>query len=236
VRDSGHGMTPEIRARIFEPFYTTRNSSQNSGLGLSVVYGIVTQSGGFLWVESTAGEGTMFTICFPRAAGGLDASTAPLVAAAPGGTETILVVEDEETVRTLAARVLSDAGYGVIRAADGSEAFGIVHDGERVDLVLSDIVMPRMSGVELADRLAAIRPDLPVVFMSGYTGSELVPGIDTGAAYLQKPFAAESLLKRIREVLDEAGAARRGGHRSQGDGAEVPIMSAPEFTREREDG
>jgi CheY-like chemotaxis protein len=233
VRDSGHGMTPEVRARIFEPFYTTRNSSQNSGLGLSVVYGIVTQSGGFLWVESSDGEGTTFTICFPRAAEHLDASAAPRVIAAPGGTETILVVEDEETVRTLAARVLSDAGYGVIRAADGAEAFGVIHDGERVDLVLSDIVMPRMSGVELAARVAAIRPDLPVVFMSGYTGSELMPGVEAAAAYLQKPFAAESLLQRIRQVLDEAGQL---GHRSQNAGAEVPIMSAPDFTPEGEAG
>ncbi len=236
VRDSGHGMRPEVRARIFEPFFTTRNSSQNSGLGLSVVYGIVTQSGGYLWVESAEGEGTTFTICFPRAAGGLDASVAPRVIAAPGGTETILVVEDEETVRTLAARVLSDAGYGVIRAADGSEAYGIVHDGERVDLVLTDIVMPRMSGVELAERLAALRPDLPVVFMSGYTGTELMPGVQAAAAYLQKPFAAESLLQRIRAVLDEVPGGAGAGHRSHSAGAEVPIMSAPEFTSEREDG
>ncbi|HEU4829943.1 MAG TPA: PAS domain-containing protein [Gemmatimonadales bacterium] len=236
VRDSGHGMTPEVRARIFEPFYTTRNSSQNSGLGLSVVYGIVTQSGGYLWVESTAGKGTTFTICFPRAAGHLDAAAAPRVAAAPGGTETILVVEDEETVRTLAARVLSDAGYGVIRAADGSEAYGIVADGERVDLVLSDIVMPRMSGVELAERLAGIRPELPVVFMSGYTGTELMPGVQGAAAYLQKPFAAESLLERIRAVLDRTGTDVPAGHRSHNGGAEIPIMSAPDFTPEREDG
>ena len=236
VRDSGHGMAPEVRARIFEPFYSTRNSSQNSGLGLSVVYGIVTQSGGFLWVDSAAGKGTTFTICFPRAAGSLDASVVRRPSEAPGGTETILVVEDEETVRTLAARVLSDAGYGVIRAADGSEAYGIVHDGERVDLVLSDIVMPRMSGVELAERLAAIRPELPVVFMSGYTGTELMPGVQGAAAYLQKPFAAESLLQRIREVLDGAPAAAAGGHRSQNAGAALPIMSAPEFTPEREEG
>ncbi len=236
VRDSGHGMPPEVRARIFEPFYTTRNSSQNSGLGLSVVYGIVTQSGGFLWLDSSVGQGTTFTICFPRAAGTTDPSVARRASAAPGGTETILVVEDEETVRTLAARVLSDAGYGVIRAADGSEAYGIVHDGERVDLVLSDIVMPRMSGVELAERLAAVRPDLPVVFMSGYTGTELMPGVQAAAAYLQKPFAAESLLQRIRDVLDRGAPGRPRGHRSHNVGAEVPIMSAPEFTPEREDG
>jgi PAS domain S-box-containing protein len=236
VHDSGHGMTPEVRARIFEPFYSTRNSSQNSGLGLSVVYGIVTQSGGFLWVDSTVGRGSTFNICFPRAAGTFDPSVIRRAGAAPGGTETILVVEDEETVRTLAARVLSDAGYGVIRAADGSEAYGIVHDGERVDLVLSDIVMPRMSGVELAERLAAIRPDLPVVFMSGYTGTELMPGVQAAAAYLQKPFAAESLLQRIREVLDRGAAGLPRGHRSHNAGAEVPIMSAPEFTPEREDG
>ena len=236
VHDSGHGMTPEVRARIFEPFYSTRNSSQNSGLGLSVVYGIVTQSGGFLWVDSKVGQGTTFTICFPRAAGTLEASAAPRASVAPGGTETILVVEDEETVRTLAGRVLSDAGYGVIRAADGSEAYGIVHDGERVDLVLSDIVMPRMSGVELAERLAAIRPELPVVFMSGYTGTELMPGVQAAAAYLQKPFAADSLLQRIREVLDRRTAGIPRGHRSHNAGAEVPIMSAPDFTPEREDG
>ncbi|HEX6643935.1 MAG TPA: ATP-binding protein, partial [Gemmatimonadales bacterium] len=233
VRDTGHGMPPDVRARIFEPFYSTRNSSQNSGLGLSVVYGIVTQSRGFLWVDSEPGQGTTFTICLPRASGRLLPSAAMPQAAAPGGTETILVVEDEETVRTLASRVLSDAGYGVIRAADGAEAFNVVNDGERVDLVLTDVVMPRMSGVELADRLAKIRPDLPVVFMSGYTGTELVPGVQAATHFLQKPFAAESLLGRIRAVLDAAAGRVPDGHRSHNTGAEVPIMSAPDHTPER---
>ena len=149
------------------------------------------------------------------------------------GAETILVVEDEETVRTLASRVLSEAGYGVIRAADGAEAFNVVNDGERVDLVLSDVVMPRMSGVELAERLATVRPDLPVIFMSGYTGTELAPGVHAAAGFLQKPFAAESLLQRVRAVLDAAAEGRPDGHRSHYPGAEVPIMSAPDNTPER---
>jgi PAS domain S-box-containing protein len=234
VSDTGHGMPPDVRARIFEPFYSTRNSSHNSGLGLSVVYGIVTQSRGFLWVDSEPGTGTTFTICLPRAAGRLLPSAVLPQTASPGGTETILVVEDEETVRTLASRVLSDAGYGVIRAADGAEAFNVVHDGERVDLVLTDVVMPRMSGVELAERLAKLRPGLPVIFMSGYTGTELVPGVHAAPNFLQKPFAAESLLLRIRSVLDAATTEGPDGHRSHNPGAEVPIMSAPDNTPERE--
>ncbi len=205
VRDTGHGMDATTRARIFEPFFSTRRSAQNSGLGLAVVYGIVTQNGGHVWVESELGQGTTFTLCFPSAgAEGTDVISGEMPAVR-GGTETLLVVEDEDTVRALTLRVLADAGYAVVAARHGAEALELVRQMP-IDLVVSDVVMPGMGGAELAERLAAERPGLPLVFMSGYTGEEVARrGLASAEErFLQKPFAAESLLHKVRELLDAA--------------------------------
>ena len=206
--DSGHGMTPEVKGHLFEPFFTTKPATQNTGLGLTTVYGIVIQSGGYIWVDTEPGQGAAFQLCFPRVpvdeVGHADVRgpVTPL-----GGNETVLVVEDEEAVRALASRVLGQQGYTVVEARNGVEALRLLDEGRvAVDLVLTDVVMPEMSGLELARRLGASRPEVPVLFMSGYTESEkLQPEIrETDAPFLQKPFSTENLALRIREALDRA--------------------------------
>jgi CheY-like chemotaxis protein len=208
VRDIGEGMSPEVKAHLFEPFFTTKPATQNTGLGLTTVYGIVVQSGGYIWVESEIGLGAAFHVCFPRVPadeGGerlVSASLPPL-----GGTETVLVVEDEEAVRTLACRVLGHQGYRVIEARHGLEVLDLLEGGSLpIDLVLTDVVMPEMGGPELARRLDSVLPGVPVMYMSGYTESDkLQPGIrESQIPFLQKPFSAESLAVRVREVLDRA--------------------------------
>ncbi len=203
VRDTGEGMAPGTRARIFEPFFTTKPPTQNSGLGLSVVYGIVSQSDGYLWVESQPQHGTSFTIWLPEVAAAAEPAT-PQPLPAAGGTERVLVVEDEAAVRSLAARVLTEAGYSVVEASDGGEALQMLEGGLVVDVVLTDVVMPGVGGVELAERLQEQRPGLPVLFMSGYTGSDVVRrGLNQrGVPFLQKPFSPLSLTARLRELLD----------------------------------
>jgi two-component system, cell cycle sensor histidine kinase and response regulator CckA len=207
VADTGTGMPPEVVARIFEPFFTTKEVGRGTGLGLSTVYGIVKQSGGYVWAESEPGKGTTFRIYLPA----VDAAAEPAAApereepAAPGA-ETVLVVEDDEAVRELAARVLRGRGYRVLQAADGAEALAVLAGGRKVDLVLSDVVMPRMSGPELA-RVAAAGGTLPpVLFMSGYPDHMLVRHSAVGAEIhlIEKPFTPEQLARRIRALLDRA--------------------------------
>ncbi len=205
VSDSGHGMTSEVKARLFEPFFTTKPATQNTGLGLATVYGIVAQSGGYLWVDSEPGRGSSFKICFPRVAVE-DITVPPLTRQEQqGGSETILLVEDEETVRTVTARVLVARGYVVHQAANGEEALALARtlDGH-VDLVLTDIVMPDMDGVQMVKRLLKLWPGLKVVYMSGYAhGDKLEPGSQSMEnQILQKPFSTESLTLKVREVLD----------------------------------
>jgi PAS domain S-box-containing protein len=205
VSDTGHGMTPEVKARLFEPFFTTKPTTQNTGLGLATVYGIVAQSGGYIWVDSEPERGTAFKICFPRVESEDD--TAPATsrpAEHPGGCETILLVEDEETVRTVAARVLTTRGYAVHQAANGEEALALARKlGGALDLVLTDVVMPDMGGMQLVERLLELRPRLKVVYMSGYAqGDKLEPAQRIDRSFLQKPFSTESLTLKVREVLD----------------------------------
>jgi PAS domain S-box-containing protein len=206
VTDTGCGMTSEVQARIFEPFYTTKPVGQGTGLGLSTVYGIVKQSDGFIWVESEAGKGTAFRIYLPlvgerRAEERRDEpENTPI-----RGSETILVVEDEDVVRALASRGLREHGYTVLEAKHGGEA--LRHLGNRhrqVDLVISDVVMPELGGRELGLELARIKPDLPVLYMSGYTGEDVIQRglLDPGAPFQQKPFTPESLARKVREMLD----------------------------------
>jgi PAS domain S-box-containing protein len=206
VSDTGTGMTPEVQARIFEPFFTTKPVGQGTGLGLSTVYGIVKQSDGFVWVDSVAGSGTTFRIYLPQAGEARGEAPRAEPADAPqGGAETILIVEDEEMVRALASRGLRQQGYTVFEASHGGEALRwLADDGRRIDLVISDVVMPEVGGRELGRRLAELAPDLPVLYMSGYTGDVVIQRglLDPGAPFQQKPFTAEGLARKVRELLD----------------------------------
>ena len=205
VSDTGVGMDAETRSRIFEPFFTTKPASTNSGLGLATVYGIVTQFGGYLWVDSEPGQGSTFKLCFPRVTADRAESESAAPAAPRGGTETVLVVEDEESVRTLAARVLAEQGYRVLQAGHGREALEVLAAAtEPVALVLTDVVMPEMDGRALATVLEQDRPDVRILYMSGYTENEILrAGLDRGGTlFLQKPFSPDSLVRKVREVLD----------------------------------
>jgi two-component system cell cycle sensor histidine kinase/response regulator CckA len=205
VNDTGEGMTPEVKARLFEPFFTTKPATKNTGLGLATVYGIVAQSGGYIWVESETGNGTTFKICFPRVELEEDSIDQPAPpSGSTQGSETILLVEDEAAVRSVAARVLGNQGYTVVQAANGAEALGRLDELEgKVDLILTDVVMPDMGGLELTGRVREQRPDLKVLYMSGYAeGDKLQPKMNSEHSFLQKPFSAESLTLKVREVLD----------------------------------
>jgi signal transduction histidine kinase/ActR/RegA family two-component response regulator len=213
VSDTGHGMDEKTRMHIFEPFFTTKEVGKGTGLGLATVYGVVKQSGGFIWVESEVGKGTSFEIYLPQVAAKAeqqDGGTKP--AAVPRGSETILVVEDESGVRELTREFLKISGYAVLEAKDGMEALEAAakHSG-KIHLLLADMVMPRMSGRELAEKMASLRPETKVLFMSGY--AEYANG-GNGAeapkiAILQKPFSISALVGKVREVLAEKPAEQR---------------------------
>jgi signal transduction histidine kinase/CheY-like chemotaxis protein len=208
VRDTGLGMDAETRRRLFEPFYTTKEPGKGTGLGLATVYGIVKQSGGHIWVDSEPGRGATFTIYLPAVDEAADVA-APAPDDAPRGSETILVVEDESEVRALVREVLQERGYRVVEAAGPREALHLAADArQRFDLILTDVVMPQMTGPALADLLIAEQPGLPVLFMSGYADSAVVEHgvLQTGRAYLQKPFTPIQLARVVRRVLDAARA------------------------------
>ena len=209
VSDTGTGMDEATQARIFEPFFTTKEVGKGTGLGLSTVFGIVRQSGGHIWVYSEPGRGSTFKIYLPAAAQQA-AEAAPQVEAVVDlrGTETVLLVEDEEQLRKLAHAILTRAGYTVIEAPNGGEALRTFAPGPRVDLLLTDMVMPRVSGTALAAQLSAQRPGLRVVFMSGYTDTSAVEqGLPPGAIFVQKPFTPEVLLRKVRQALAETARA-----------------------------
>lgn len=207
VADTGCGMDEQTRARIFEPFFTTKDRNKGTGLGLSTVHGIVQQSGGHLWVYSELGKGTVVKIYLPREPAAAEVEPPP-PAVAPArltGDETILVVENEPAVREVAARALRAAGYSVLLAADGEEALRVVERfAGPVHLLLTDVVMPRLGGWPLAQRLVAAHPGLKVVYMSGFAGN-VVEGheeLEAGASFLAKPFTTTALVRKIRETLD----------------------------------
>jgi two-component system cell cycle sensor histidine kinase/response regulator CckA len=214
VTDTGLGMPPEVRDRVFDPFFTTKNVGSGTGLGLSTVYGIVKQSGGYIDVESEPGVGTTFEILLP-------ATDVPVEARANGasngsameGTECVLLVEDEPILRDLVAAMLEQLGYAVVTAADGAEAIGLLkNDDLRVDLLLTDVVMPGMSGTELAMRATLVRPRTKLLYMSGYTDEKLLHhgARNANVGFLQKPFSADELGRKLREVLmSRNGSAER---------------------------
>ncbi|HET7423666.1 MAG TPA: PAS domain S-box protein [Gemmatimonadales bacterium] len=206
LSDTGVGMDPELQSRIFEPFFTTKEPGKGTGLGLSTVYGIVQQSGGHVAVRSAPGRGATFTVLLPRHVG-VEAAPAsrPDRRRLPGGTETLLLVEDEAAVRSSARRLLERNGYTVLEARHGGDALRIADESERpIDLVLTDLVMPEMGGRELVERLRAHRPALKVVFMSGYTEKAIaVDGVmPPHTGFVEKPFTVEQLMRRVREILD----------------------------------
>jgi PAS domain S-box-containing protein len=213
VSDTGSGMAPDVQARIFEPFFTTKPVGQGTGLGLSTVYGIVKQSDGFVWCYSEPDQGTTFKIYLPVAsARSLPLAPDGVLGEPRGGTETILVVEDEDVVRLLACRGLREQGYTVLEARHGREALDLIEaNGQTVHLVISDVVMPEMGGRELGSRLAALHPDLPVLYMSGYTGDDVIQRglLEPGLPFQQKPFTPEGLGRTVREMLDARGLSRR---------------------------
>jgi PAS domain S-box-containing protein len=205
VTDTGTGMSKEVQAQIFEPFFTTKEKGKGTGLGLSTVFGIVQQSGGTVWVYSEPGHGTTFKIYLPVAQDAAVTTTAPAPVARPRGSETILLVEDEPGVRAIARGILSRAGYKVLEAEDGATALRVFESTqEPIHLVLTDVVMPGMSGRELVEELAKREPGLKVLFMSGYTDDTVVHHgvLDRGFAFLQKPIMPDALGKKVREVLD----------------------------------
>jgi signal transduction histidine kinase/ActR/RegA family two-component response regulator len=206
VRDSGTGMTPDVQAHMFEPFFTTKGPGMGTGLGLATVYGIIKQSGGSVSIESELGHGTTFMIWLPRVENPGQANRPPRRGVELGhGRETILLVEDEDGVRELAGEVLQGHGYTVIEARDGESALRIVERrGERLHLLLTDVVMPKMVGPELVRRLISRHPDVKVLYMSGYPDGALGEHgvLEPGATFLQKPFTPQGLANKVRQVLD----------------------------------
>jgi CheY-like chemotaxis protein len=208
VSDTGVGMSQEVQEKAFDPFFTTKEKSKGTGLGLSTVHGIVTQSGGKIWVHSEPGHGTTFQIYFPTIEGELDTlNRKKETDSSPRGSETVLLVEDEPSVRDLANRLLKQQGYRVLVAANGEEALRLAQDatGERIHLLLTDVVLPQMSGKELADQLKIFRPDLKVLYTSGYTDYAVVHHgvLNSGTHFLQKPFSLKTLSQKVREALDK---------------------------------
>jgi len=204
VHDTGIGMDKETQSRIFEPFFTTKEKGKGTGLGLSTVYGIVKQSGGYVLVQSEKGKGTTFNIYLPRVEAAADMTTAPVAGAAAGGSETVLLVEDEESVRQLVRETLEAKGYAVIEAEDGQRGLEAATKFKgKIDLLITDVVMPGISGRELAQQLAHIRPEAKVLYLSGYTEDTIVSegAIESGTAFLQKPFTLQNLSRKVREVL-----------------------------------
>ncbi len=207
VRDTGSGMSPSVQEQIFEPFFTTKDVQHGTGLGLATVYGIVQRSGGTIRVQSEEGTGTSFEVILPWVEPAEEATedTQVEVASSPRGNETILVVEDESRIVELLRSNLESVGYKILEARHGVEAISVArgHDG-KIDLLMSDVVMPNMGGVELYERLSERDPSLKVIFMSGYSGFSKSgsTSLPAGAIYLQKPFHFSDLPNLVREVLD----------------------------------
>jgi PAS domain S-box-containing protein len=211
VSDTGHGMDRQTQARIFEPFFTTKEPGKGTGLGLSTVYGIVKQSGGYIMVYSEPGRGSAFKVYLPRVEEDVEAPGREVAAAPPrpAASETVLLAEDEGALRAIIREILEDGGYTVLEGPTPDEALSVAHAHQGpIQLLLTDVVMPRMSGRELARQVAALRPELKVLYMSGYTDEAVTQNsvLEPGAEFVQKPFTADALLRKVRRVLDRGGA------------------------------
>jgi PAS domain S-box-containing protein len=208
VSDTGSGMAPDVRERIFEPFFTTKEAGDGSGLGLATVYGIVKQSGGYIWVDSAPGAGTSFRIYLPMDGGAVEVPVERAEPAPSRGDETVLLAEDEESVRTMVRRVLEEQGYTVLAAASGREALDLAHGHTGViDLVLTDVVMPGMDGGELVEAVRRLRPKVRSICMSGYAEGAVRPETLGETTFLQKPFSPSALTRIVRQVLEDRVAA-----------------------------
>ena len=210
VSDTGTGMTDEIKARLFEAFFTTKPKGKGTGLGLATCQTIVKQSGGHIGVYSELGKGTTFKAYFPRVEQPLDVAARPIpTGPLPRGTETLLLVEDEPSVRHLAANILEGQGYNVLRANNGKEGLRVARDlkGQPIHLVVTDVIMPLMGGQEMAEWLKAAYPDLKILFTSGYTDDAIAQHgvLEPGIAFLSKPYAPATLARKVREMLDATG-------------------------------
>jgi CheY-like chemotaxis protein len=219
VQDTGAGIPTELQARVFEPFFTTKATGEGTGLGLSMVYGLVRQSGGFVSLDSTPGQGTSIEILLPAHAPPATAEATEMVPAvervvpaaapapaptAPPSTRTVLVVDDEDSVRRLVSAVLRRHGFSIIEAANGREALTALAERYDVDLVISDVLMPELGGRELAKQLQRDRPEMPVLFISGYTNQELANeggSLDADAMFLAKPFSSQQLMGAVSTLL-----------------------------------
>jgi CheY-like chemotaxis protein/anti-sigma regulatory factor (Ser/Thr protein kinase) len=207
VEDSGPGVPEELRARIFEPFFTTKPTGQGTGLGLATIYGIVKQADGHVLVYSEVGRGSTFKVYLPALTKPVPATTHPVSPAEvlAGGTETILICEDDDTVRQLVAHMLRDVGYTILTAANGDDALrqSAQHNGA-INLLITDVIMPDTNGKRLADALLQKRPDMKALFISGYTANIIAHHgvLDDNVEFLAKPFSRRALVRRVREVLD----------------------------------
>ena len=207
VSDSGTGMTDEVKARLFEAFFTTKPKGKGTGLGLATCHTIMQQSGGHIAVQSELGKGTNFKIYFPRVDQPLDGAALPQIGSVPRGTETLLVVEDEPPLRLLAQCVLQAQGYHVLTASNGEEALRSVrnHKATPIRLVISDVIMPQMGGRVMAEWLKSANPDLKVLFTSGYTDDAIIQQglLSEGIEFLSKPYTPARLARKVREMLDK---------------------------------
>jgi CheY-like chemotaxis protein len=206
VSDTGCGMDSEIREHIFEPFFTTKGAGKGTGLGLSTVYGIVKQSGGHIWLYSEPNKGSTFKVYLPQANEAQERQEVMMAKTAiPKGTETVLLVEDEDQVRCILTDILQTQGYHVIVASNGMEALKTATETNgTIHLMVTDVVMPQMSGRELAEQVTRIRPDMKILYMSGYTDDAIVRHglLDEKLNFLQKPFDSAAAARKVRQVLD----------------------------------